>query len=1292
MRFPRNDKIVIDHSTPTPDPAAAVADNSPRVIFWLRRFLRITFWLCLIVTLALACAFSLFRFYVLPNLDDWRPALSRQISQAAGMPVSLGRIRGEWRVLAPSFTIEHLRIQPDAMAAPLTVREVQVQPSWQSLLFLEPRLALLRLAGLSLNLERRTNGKFYLNGMDLSAGKGDGRALDWLLRQREIKVEVQRFVWQDHLLALPPLEARKLSLTLASGLLGHQLKAVALPAGSQLSHIDFEAEWQGSEVANWQQWQGSATLQADAPQLGWLQRYLPRSPVSVAGAASSHIQIAFGAGRVTRLQGKWQVENAALSLSGGEATRLPRLAGEVDYQSPAPGEHRLHASRLFLQTRYGSLLQDAEIKAGWHDRRGGFVEASGVQLAPVLPLLQPHVPAVAASAVRQLAGELKGLRWQWQGRIDQPQQYRFKTRFVGLAPTLAADSMRIDGGLDGELVASQQGGQLQFSAPPLRLTLPHELREPLRLTGAQGELRWQRQAQGWRLQVPQLDAATPDFSARLQGEVLLPDNGPSDSRLTLAIAQVPVQRIAAYLPALIGKETIAWLQAGLQAGTARNVRASLQGDLTRFPFAGGQGGRFVVDAGVADGRLLFDPAWPVLTGIQGRFRMLNDGIEVKAESASTAGIALQQVAVRLPDLMREHATLFVDGKARAELPRMLAYTRASPVDGWLDGFLSTLDATGQAQLDLGLALPLDDLEAARVDGKLNLAGNTLQLRELPLPPLSDIQGVLHFNEHGVSTPGIDYQAFGGSSRLQATLDKQHRMQFVSTGEVQVTPVLQRYVPFLAPYATGSSAYRADFTVGRTLDALTVSAPLQGVSISAPPPLAKPATDTWPLQLGVYATQKGWQVDWQVPGHAQGLVALGHDGSLLGAGVGVGADAPQPDGRIAIRAVAPFVQLEPWLAALPAGEEAAGEWALPLALALTTPRFLAQGKQLNELAATLGWQGGDTPLLLGISSREMRGDIRYMPRGKGRLTARLQHLSLPLPEGGELAGDNGQEINVPGLDVQVDALRWKDRELGALVLKAQHQPQLWLLDEVLLQTPDGSLAMSGAAPEGKSSSARRTEMTFVAKSQDAGKLLARLGVPDALIGGEGELAGRVSWLGHVTAFDLARLAGNVRLDLRKGRFAQVDPGAARLLGVLSLQSLARRIRLDFTDVFSSGFAFDTLTGTADIDAGVFRSSNVLLQGPAARVTLQGEADLANNSQQLRVHITPTLSEGVAVLTGASLLNPIAGAITFAAQKLLKDPVSQILSFDYEVTGSLTEPQVRKVGQQVEKMPAALPAAR
>lgn len=67
-----------------------------------------------------------------------------------------------------------------------------------------------------------------------------------------------------------------------------------------------------------------------------------------------------------------------------------------------------------------------------------------------------------------------------------------------------------------------------------------------------------------------------------------------------------------------------------------------------------------------------------------------------------------------------------------------------------------------------------------------------------------------------------------------------------------------------------------------------------------------------------------------------------------------------------------------------------------------------------------------------------------------------------------------------------------------------------------------------------------------------------------------------------------MSGELALDFKDGRFAKVDPGVVKLLGALSLQSLPRRIRLDFTDVFSDGFAFDTLKGEAQARNGLFTS--------------------------------------------------------------------------------------------------------
>ena len=89
------------------------------------------------------------------------------------------------------------------------------------------------------------------------------------------------------------------------------------------------------------------------------------------------------------------------------------------------------------------------------------------------------------------------------------------------------------------------------------------------------------------------------------------------------------------------------------------------------------------------------------------------------------------------------------------------------------------------------------------------------------------------------------------------------------------------------------------------------------------------------------------------------------------------------------------------------------------------------------------------------------------------------------------------------------------------------------------------------------------------------------VTEVVRGGKGTLAGQLSWLGSPLALDYPSLAGEVAMAVDAGQFLKVDPGAARLLGVLNLQALPRRLALDFRDVFQEGFAFDNVSGDVTV---------------------------------------------------------------------------------------------------------------
>jgi uncharacterized protein YhdP len=193
--------------------------------------------------------------------------------------------------------------------------------------------------------------------------------------------------------------------------------------------------------------------------------------------------------------------------------------------------------------------------------------------------------------------------------------------------------------------------------------------------------------------------------------------------------------------------------------------------------------------------------------------------------------------------------------------------------------------------------------------------------------------------------------------------------------------------------------------------------------------------------------------------------------------------------------------------------------------------------------------------------------------------------------------------------------------------------------------------------------------------DIGKTFARWNFPPGVRNGTAKLEGQLSWAASPVDFDYPTLTGNLTLDAAKGQFVKLDPGLGKLLGILSLQSLPRRISLDFRDIFSEGFAFDSIAGALRIERGIMTTETFRITGPSARVAMSGEVDLAHETQKLRVRVTPHLSEAAA-LAGALIGGPVAGVAALLAQKVLKDPIEQLVSFDYSVTGSWSDPQVAK----------------
>jgi uncharacterized protein YhdP len=205
------------------------------------------------------------------------------------------------------------------------------------------------------------------------------------------------------------------------------------------------------------------------------------------------------------------------------------------------------------------------------------------------------------------------------------------------------------------------------------------------------------------------------------------------------------------------------------------------------------------------------------------------------------------------------------------------------------------------------------------------------------------------------------------------------------------------------------------------------------------------------------------------------------------------------------------------------------------------------------------------------------------------------------------------------------------------------------------------------------------MDFKLQLADSGALLDRLGTPKAIRSGKGELSGQIGWIGSPFALDYPTLTGQINVAIDSGQFLKVDPGAARLLGVLSLQSLPRRLSLDFRDLFQEGFAFDSITGDVKIGQGVAVTNNLRMRGVQALVLMEGNADIERETQDLRVVVVPELNAGTAALAYA-VINPAIGLGAFLAQALLKKPLTEANTREFQVSGPWADPKVERVDRK------------
>lgn len=1353
--------------------------------------------LALLAYFLFAFVFLFLRYAILPNIEYYKGDIEQQASRALGSQVAITRIYASWHGLRPNLFLGDVILRDGAGRQVLSLPSVSATLSWWSVLAASPRFDSLEIIRPDLDIRRNAKGAISVAGIVLDPKGGDSRGPDWLFNQERILVRDGKVRWTDELRAAPELALSNLNIVLLNSWNRHRFALQAVPSGSLSGPIDVRADFThprfASPVSDVRQWSGElfADLR-DTDLAGW-KAYLDYPFEVTRGRGSLRAWLSLDRAKLSGFTADLALQDVSARLGKTlPPLELARVAGRMSAAETFPdgankglpafgaNGHTVRLTGFSLLTRDGLALAPTTIEEAYIPASGAEPDKFHVsarqldlevlaKLAARLPLGAHQRQLLADFAPR---GSLSDFSANWNGKYPAISAYRVKGRLSGLAvrpqrarlaqaktatsPAVAAVPA-IPGveNLSGAIDASEKGGSIAVDSQRLVLQLPSWFAEPsMPFDELRMQARWHFAADNQlMLDLDKLSFTQGNLKGSLSGRhqmplVAQPGKPAGVVDLSGTLTGFDVKQLGRFLPLQTPVNLREWLLGAIQEGVLRDATVRLRGDLAQFPFRDSTRGEFKIAGRIENGRLNYAPAnlaadgkspqWPHAEQINGTILFERARMEIVAQTARTAGVALNAVTASVADLYAPDRILEIDGAAGGALQDFLRYVEASPVGGWIGHFTEPTRGSGNAKLALKLSLPLQRMKEAKVQGALQLINNDVVLFP-ELPPLQSAIGKVEFHERGFNLAGVGASFLGGPLALTGgSLAPGAGIVVRMAGSLSADGIRRNYpAAAMAPVTsalTGSARYSGAVTVKDGLAQVTLDSTLAGLGLAFPAPLNKAAGDALPLHFTLtgLAPAAGAAPEAGV-GRDDIRLTLGAGisarylrqrqrvGQAMGpwkvqsGGIGVNVPAPEPDDGVMINASMKSLNVDQWVtlakrianappeAAAVAAPDGSGvslaQYVVPNVIAARANELFIGERKLENVVVGASHQGQTWQA--SIDSRQIDGHVMWDEgapgQALGKVTARLASLIIPESAAADvkdlLESGKSPAASIPALDIVAERFELFNKQLGRLELLASNATgasgREWRINRLSLVNPDGVLKSTGkwVTREGVST----TSLNFVLDIEDAGKLLDRFGFPDTLRRGKGRMSGDIAWNGLPYTLDTPSLSGKLDLKLAAGQFLKKDPGAAKLLGVLSLQMLPRILKLDFHDVISEGLAFDGITAGATITRGVVRTDNLRMHGVAATVLMDGTADIGKESTDLHVVVIPEFNLGTGPLVYALAVNPVVGLGSFLAQLFLRAPMMRALTYEMQVTGPWKAPIVTKLtGPRNRPRPVAIPA--
>lgn len=1264
-------------------------------------------------------------FSALPVLQ---PELSRFLSERLNADLQIESMSAKWNGGEPWLSLRGLTLRgKEADLTGFSIKQLDMELSLrQSLLHWTPVFSSLEINGVNVDLVQGDGAQWSLSGIQQVAGSSlqapeyrKGSALEWLALQqmvdiRNIRLNMRKANGESsdingrHLTVLTDGDRKDLSARLEVGAGYLEIDGAGIASRGLFS------KWDGTAVAinlNAEQlcalWAGcyddvlAAMMQMDAR---W--RY-------------DH--------------GFWQVQGEVASpdvtyLDNSGA--LNHLSGQTHLfmQGERESSWQIWLNGLKLENR----LQNGIVyqwENSWY-LTGGRKEEYTVTVATQsldLDLLKrwlldtDALPKSVAKLVDTLnpIGQLSDLAIRFY-----PSRKPFDFDLSARLDNVSVDAWQgapSGGNVSGQLRMNLLQGYLDLNTRDFQLGFPKLFRETWTFDTAKARLYWDVIDDFYILKSDDLALMGPegDLKGKLRLDIPLKwhEGDTLDMALTVGMSNGDARYTGKYLPAFMPMDSnlVHWLDTAIRKADISAggfiYSGALVGDEDGI---GPQDSRWGLFFDIHDGELDYAPDWPVITGLTGQVYVNDDRVEVLGQSAKSAGGKLADIIARVP--LEGESILRISSHLNANGETLKHFLTRTPIDDWMEGEAKKWQLQGRFDAGMNLTLPLDDLEQSEVDIRSAVKSFNFAIPELGID-VNDIGGDLSFStKQGLNARELSGQLFGNPARFQirsAVVNQQPVTTDIDwSGKISVTSLHDWLKLDWLSLLEGETDYRASLSLG-ILDnstELRVDSELLGVEVELPAPVGKTVDTPLPLDLSLIKKEGHEILNVTLANLGRLEMKMTPEFSPESALITLGADSVNSGSfsdkgavgnKFLVTGSLPQLDFAPWKARFEGQPGKPGEQQLASRIELENVRIgsLKYGDynwpnvavSLQQAIQRQGAKSERKGMQLSVDGKTLKGDL-WIPEHRAVPWAlNIDYVHLPesalLDSSSEASSKNSvseaedslAEVNpatLPNLDVKVSHLQVGSRTPASIGFKLRHAPHGVKIDNITGEL--AGMSLSGLADWVQMDGEQRSWVQGGLKGTGIRELQKALGFSGFLEARESRFDASLNWDGSPLGGTIASMKGRVDVLLKKGRLRKVDngsSGALKLFGIFNTEALTRRMKLDFSDLYSSGISFDQIRGSLNFNRGVITfDSPMVIEGPSSDFKLDGTID--TNSEQLDLSLVVTLpvSSNLPILSVLLGTAPQVAGIIYIADKLVGKQVDQLASIRYRIHGSFDDPKM------------------